>query len=97
MILLPFTKKYSEDKNTNKVGGNLGWVDPNNFSIPEIGLAIKYIKAGECSPPINSSEGYHLIWVEDFKKGGRPNLYDHWFDIENMSLNKKKWIGIRIG
>ena len=84
------TKKYSEDKNTNKVGGNLGWVDPNNFSIPEIGQSIKYIKAGECSPPINSSEGYHLIWVEDFKKGGRPNLRDHWFDIENMTLNKKK-------
>ena len=85
-----FTKKYSEDKNTSKVGGDLGWVDPNNFSIPEIGLSIKYITAGECSPPINSLEGYHLIWIEDFKKGGRPNLQDHWFDIETMSLNKKK-------
>ena len=68
-------------------------------SIPEIGLAMKYIKKGECSPPINSSAGYHLIWVEDFKKGGKPNLQDHWFDIENMSLNKKKmdwyqeWLG----
>ncbi len=87
---IAFAKKYSEDKSTYKVGGNLGWVDPNNFSIPEIGLAIKYIKPGECSPPINSNEGYHLIWVEDFKKGGKPNLHDHWFDIENMSLNKKK-------
>ena len=87
---IAFTKKYSEDKDTYKVGGNLGWVDPNNFPIPEIGLSIKYIKVGECSPPINSSEGYHLIWVEDFKKGGKPNLQDHWFDIENMSLNKKK-------
>ena len=87
---IAFTKKYSEDKTTYKVGGNLGWIDPNNFSIPEIGLAIKYIKPGECSPPINSNEGYHLIWVEDLKKGGKPNLNDHWFDIENMSLNKKK-------
>jgi len=87
---ITITKKYSEDKDTYKVGGDLGWIDPNNFSIPEIGLSIKHIKAGECSPPINSSEGYHLIWVEDFKKGGRPNLHDHWFDIENMSLNKKK-------
>ena len=87
---IAFTKKYSEDKTTYKVGGNLGWIDPNNFSIPEIGLAIKYIKPGECSPPINSNEGYHLIWIEDLKKGGKPNLHDHWFDIENMSLNKKK-------
>ncbi len=85
-----YTKKYSDDENTRKLGGNLGWIDPNSFSIPEIGLAIKYIKKGECSPPINSSAGYHLIWVEDFKKGGRPNLQDHWFDIESMSLNKKK-------
>jgi len=85
-----YTKKYSDDENTKKVGGSLGWVDPNNYSIPEIGLAIKYIKKGECSPPINSNAGYHLIWVEDFKKGGKPNLQDHWFDLENMSLNKKK-------
>ena len=85
-----YADKYSEDEKTNKMGGDLGWVDPNSFSIPEIGLAIKYIKIGECSPPINSSLGYHLIWVEDLKKGGRPNLEDHWYDIENMSLNKKK-------
>ena len=85
-----YADKYSEDEKTNKMGGDLGWVDPSSFSIPEIGLAIKYIKIGECSPPINSSLGYHLIWVEDLKKGGRPNLEDHWYDIENMSLNKKK-------
>ncbi len=87
---ITFTKKYSGDENTRKVGGNLGWIDPINFPVPEIGLSIKYIQVGECSPPINSSEGYHLIWVEDLKKGGRPNLQDHWSDIENMSLNKKK-------
>ena len=87
---LLFTKKYSDDKNTKNVGGNLGWVDPNNYTIPEIGLAIKHIKPGECSPPINSSLGFHLLWIEDFKKGGKPNLEDHWVDIESMSLNKKK-------
>ena len=85
-----YTKEYSDDENTKKLGGDLGWIDPNNFSIPEIGLAINYIKVGECSPPVNSTLGYHLIWVEGFKKGGRPNIKDHWFDIENMSLNKKK-------
>ena len=87
---LLFTKKYSDDKNTKNVGGNLGWVDPNNYTIPEIGLAIKHIKPDECSPPINSSLGFHLLWIEDFKKGGKPNLEDHWVDIESMSLNKKK-------
>ncbi len=85
-----YTKKYSDDESTKKMGGNLGWINPENYSIPEIGLAIKHVKKEECSPPINSSEGFHLIWVENFKKGGKPNLQDHWFDIENMSLNKKK-------
>ena len=85
-----YTKKYSDDENTKKVGGSLGWIDPDNYLVPEIGLAIKYIEKGECSPPIISNEGYHLIWIEDFKKGGKPNLQDHWYDIENMSLNKKK-------
>ncbi len=85
-----FSKKYSDDKNTNVSGGLLGWIDPNNYSIPEIGLVLKHIKTGQCSGPVNSSLGYHLLWVEGFKKGGKPNLTDHWVDIENMSLNKKK-------
>ena len=87
---LYFTKKYSEDETTNTVGGSLGWIDPNNYSVPEIGQAIKHVNPGECSPPINSTLGFHLLWIEDLKKGGRPNLEDHWADIETMSLNKKK-------
>ena len=86
-----FTKKFSDDNTTANIGGDLGWIDPNNYNIPEIGEAIKYVKPGECSPPINSTLGFHLIWVENFKKGGRPNLEDHWVDIEMMSLNKKKY------
>jgi len=31
-----------------------------------------------------------LLWVEGLKKGGRPNLVDHWPDVESMALNKKK-------
>ncbi|MBA64446.1 MAG: hypothetical protein CMG55_01455 [Candidatus Marinimicrobia bacterium] len=85
-----YTKKYSQDEKTKNVGGNLGWIDPNNFSIPEIGQAIKHIKIKECSPPINSSLGFHLLWIDKIKKGGRPNITDHWVDIEAMALNKKK-------
>ena len=83
-------KRHSTDKLTKNVGGDLGWIDPLNYSVPEIGQAIKYIEMGSCSPPINSSIGFHLLWVEGVKKGGRPNLGDHWSDIESMALNKKK-------
>ena len=36
-----YTKKYSDDENTKKVGGNLGWIDPNNYPIPEIGVNLQ--------------------------------------------------------
>ena len=83
-------KKYSSDKTTTDIGGDLGWIDPANYAVPEIGQAIKYIELGSCSPPINSSIGFHLLWVGGLKKGGRPNLQDHWAEVEAMALNKKK-------
>ena len=83
-------KKHSSDKTTIDIGGSLGWIDPTNYTVPEIGQAIKYIELGSCSPPINSSIGFHLLWVGGLKKGGRPNLQDHWAEVESMALNKKK-------
>jgi peptidyl-prolyl cis-trans isomerase SurA len=83
-------KKHSSDKTTIDIGGDLGWIDPTSYAVPEIGQAIKYIELGSCSPPINSSIGFHLLWVGGLKKGGRPNLQDHWSDVESMALNKKK-------
>jgi len=83
-------KKHSSDKTTTEIGGDLGWIDPTRYSVPEIGQAIKYLELGSCSPPINSSIGFHLLWVDGLKKGGRPNLQDHWTEVESMALNKKK-------
>ena len=83
-------KKHSSDKTTIDIGGDLGWIDPTSYAVPEIGQAIKYIELGSCSPPINSSIGFHLLWVGGLKKGGRPNLQDHWAEVASMALNKKK-------
>tara|TARA_B100000886_G_scaffold338584_1_gene301765 strand:+ start:2872 stop:4149 length:1278 start_codon:yes stop_codon:yes gene_type:complete len=82
--------KYTKDESTKKIGGNLGWIEAENYSIPEIGQALKYLEMNTCSPPINSSYGFHLVWIEGIKKGGVPNLKDHWIEIELMTLNKKK-------
>jgi peptidyl-prolyl cis-trans isomerase SurA len=81
---------YTNDLTTQKIGGDLGWIDPLSYSVPEIGQALKYIDVGVCSPPINSNLGYHLIWIEGVKPGGKANLKDHWVEIENLALNKKK-------
>ena len=85
-----FVDKYSEDESTKKVGGSLGWIDPLNYSVKEIGQSIKYLEKGICSPPINSSLGIHLLWVENIKKGGVLNLKDHYPKIEELALNYKK-------
>ena len=84
------TKKHSKDIQTSGLGGDLGWVIPNKYPIKEIGQAIGLINIGECSPPINTSYGFHLLWLEQIKKGGRANLEDHWPKIELMALNNKK-------
>ena len=82
--------KHSNDLETRSLGGDLGWITPDNYPIEEIGLAIKYIELNQCSPPVNSSLGFHLLWLEDIQPGGAPNLNDHWLEIEAMALNKKK-------
>ena len=87
-----FTKKHSKDPQTSQIGGDLGWINPKTYPIKEIGLALPLIKKGECSLPINTSFGFHLLWLEKIKKGGKPNLEDHWSKIEAMSLNNKKMV-----
>jgi len=82
--------RHTADKMTKKIGGDLGWIEPQNYLVPEIGQAIKYIELNSCSPPINSSLGFHLLWLEGLKKGGKANIIDHWTEIESLALNKKK-------
>lgn len=81
---------HSIDEQTNNNGGDLGWINPNNFAIPEIGQVLQYLELNECSQPVKTSLGYHLLWLEDAKEGGPPNLEKHWIDIEAMALNNKK-------
>ena len=87
-----YTKKYSKDVQTSGLGGDLGWIIPNNYPIKEIGKAVGLINKDECSPPINTSYGFHLLWLEKIKKGGRATLEDHWPKIEIMALNNKKMV-----
>ena len=84
------SKKYSKDTQTSQIGGDLGWINPQTYPIKEIGLALPIIKSSECSLPINTSFGFHLLWLEKIRPGGRPNLNDHWPKIEELTLNNKK-------
>ena len=92
-----FADKYSDDEKTKKVGGNIGWINPLNYSISEISFFIQQNNLGlnECSIPIKTDYGYHLLWISAIKPGGKPNLSDHWVDIELMALNQKKMLWYR--
>ena len=84
-------KLYSDDKTTKKIGGDLGWVNLSEFPVPELAQAVKTMSSIQvCSLPIKTSVGHHLVWVSGVRPGGKPNLVDHWPEVEKMALNQKK-------
>ena len=83
-------KQYSTDKETKSSGGNLGWINPKTYPIPEFGLILNQIESGVCAGPVRTDLGYHLVWLEDFKAGGSADLLKHWTEIEAMALNQKQ-------
>ena len=82
--------KYSDDEPTKKIGGDLGWITPTNSPIPAITEVLGLLEKDECSRPVKSALGYHLLWVEAVKPGGRPSLETHWVEIEEIALNHKR-------
>ena len=81
---------HSSDKQTSEIGGDLGWVNPNNSPIPELSQIFSLLEIEMCSLPVRTEQGYHLFWVDSFREGGEPSLPAHWPDIENMALNHKR-------
>ena len=53
---------------TAAVGGDLGWVRPEQLS-PDLAKAVAQMRPGELSPPIRSSGGYYLMLVLDRRTG----------------------------
>ncbi len=81
---------HSTDKQTREIGGDLGWINPNNSPIPELSQVFSLLEIGTCSLPVQTEQGYHLFWVDSFREGGKPSLSTHWSEIENMALNYKR-------
>ena len=92
-----YAAKYSDDEKTKQVGGNIGWIDPLVYSVSGISSFIRKnnLNLNECSAPVKTDFGYHLLWISAVKPGGKPNLSKHWVDIELMALNQKKMLWYR--
>ena len=81
---------HSTDKQTGEIGGDLGWINPDNSPIPELSQIFSLLEIGMCSLPVRTEQGYHLFWIDSFREGGKPSLSTHWPEIENMALNYKR-------
>ena len=44
--------KFSDDEQTNKIGGDLGWITPTNSPIPAITEVLGFLEKDECSRPV---------------------------------------------
>ena len=84
-------QEFSDDKTSNSNGGLLGMIDLEYYQVPEIKKVIKDINIKTISNPTLTNFGYHLIWVENIKEGGTPDLENNWLDLKEMALNKKKY------
>ena len=82
--------QFSDDEPTKKIGGDLGWITPTNSPIPVIAEVLDLLEKDECSRPVKSDYGYHLLWVEAVKPGGYPSLETHWIEIEEITLNHRR-------
>ena len=55
--------RYSDDPQKEQ-GGQMGWVAPGEL-LPELDDAMQRLSVGECSAPIQTKLGFHLIKVEE--------------------------------
>lgn len=61
-------EQYSDDLGSKRQGGDLGWLQKGDAG-PEFQAALDKMKKGEISPPVLTSDGYHIIDLRDVREG----------------------------
>jgi peptidyl-prolyl cis-trans isomerase SurA len=91
-------KKFSDDEDSKKLGGDLGWYPVEQ--LPEgLKIAVRKMPAGEISQPTLSQYGWHLLWVKEKKEKRKLNLDEDWDLIKDMAKRRKtsqkveEWVG----
>ena len=89
--------KYSESPAASD-GGNLGEFEFDSLS-PQLQKAIEKIKPGECTPMLDTDQGYQIFFLEEILSAQGKTLEEVTPEIEsklfNESIDKKyrAWIG----
>ena len=89
-LFVEMVKKHTMDEKTKKSGGSLGWINPAEYPIQEFSAVLGSLDRNVCAGPIRTDLGYHLVWIEAVRPGGKASLANHWSEIETIALNKKK-------
>lgn len=81
-------KEFSEDSAKDK-GGDLGFLSAG-MMLPAYEDAVAKLKAGEISPPVRTSTGWHLIKLEEVKEASGRELKDASADVAKELLTEQR-------
>jgi len=80
--------EFSE-ASTAAVGGDLGWVRPDQLPQP-IATALQTMQSGEVSNPIPVAGGVSIIAVQDMRRPGMPDPRDAILSLKQVSITFPK-------
>jgi peptidyl-prolyl cis-trans isomerase C len=64
-------RRRSLDELSAPSGGELGWAREDKF-IPEFAAALKDLPEGEVTGPVQTADGYHLLWLSEVRTETLP-------------------------
>ncbi|HEV2594980.1 MAG TPA: peptidylprolyl isomerase [Sphingomicrobium sp.] len=83
-----YARQYSE-ASTAAVGGDLGWVRPEQLPVP-LATALRDMPAGSISNPIPVPGGFSIIAVQDTRKILTPDPRDAVLSLKQVSISFPK-------
>ncbi len=76
-------KKYSTDEFSSAVGGDLGYVIPDNLD-EDFSKTLVSLKKGQVSAPIKTKFGWHIVYVQDIRDVNLPVFDEAKSSIEDQ-------------
>ncbi len=81
-------KKYSEDTGSANVGGSLGWIGRGQMT-PEFEKAANALAKGQISDVVKSTDGFHIIRLDDKQEAHMKPLDEVKAQIEPILKHQK--------
>ncbi|KAA3619816.1 MAG: hypothetical protein DWQ05_03585 [Calditrichaeota bacterium] len=83
-------KEYSEDPQSSPTGGNLGWFEIEQISVPRFQQLARELKPGELSKPFKGPTGYHIVRLNERKDARKISPKDDYDTLHMWALNRKQ-------